>query len=108
MMLEVQVDADRQFWRARHIWPKKANMVNLGSGNDLCSAPNRNVIQLWLSVYWNLKIKIQWHLNENTTFFRERPFENIEFKLSAILFRVDIGTPWTKQLWIIQLTAIRE
>ena len=87
---------------------KRKNMVNPGSGNGLCSAPNHYLNQLWLSVYWNRENKIQWHLNENITFFREHSLENIECKLSAILFRVDIGTPVSKQLWIIQLTAISE
>ena len=84
------------------------NMFNPGSGNGLCSASNHYLNQLWLSVYWNPENKIQWHLNENTTFFREHSLENIECKLSAILFRVDIGTPVSRQLWIIQLTAISE
>ena len=51
-----------------------------------CSAPSHYLNQCWLIVNWTLRNKLQWNLNQITKLFiHENAFENVVWKMAAIL-----------------------
>ena len=65
--------------------------VIIGSGNGLspaCSAPSHYLNQCWFIVNWTLRNRPQWNFNRNSNIFiEENAFENVVWKMAAILSR---------------------
>ena len=58
----------------------------IGSDNSL--SPSHYLNQCWNIVNWTPRNKLQWNVNRNSyIFIQENPFENIVWKLAAILSR---------------------
>ena len=53
------------------------------------SAPSHYLKQCWNIINWTLAKKLQWNLNRNShTFIKENAFENVVWKMTAILSRI--------------------
>ena len=72
--------------RVPHICVSKH--TNIGSDNGLAPIRRHNLNQCWNIVNWTLGNKFQWNLNKNSNIFiQENAFENVVWKMAAILSR---------------------
>ena len=87
--LEMLKSAPLTHWgRVTHICVGKLGHHCFRQWLGACSAPSHYLNQCWNIVNWTLRNKLQWNLNRNSIIFiQENAFENVVWKMAAILTR---------------------
>ena len=104
--------------RATHICVTKVGYHWFRQWLVACSAPSHYLNKCWIIVNWTLVNIFQWNFNQNTTFFIDKnAFDNVVWKMSAILSRpqcvngrIKVNTSYdkTKTIDITQVNQIKE
>ena len=106
-------------------WHKMINIrwiMAQGTGSCFClyvfithwSAPSHYLNQRWNIVNRNPRNNLQWNCNRYTyIFIQENAFENVVWKIAAILFRSQCVMPvviklWTQCFVLLQLILLRQ
>ena len=87
-----------------------SKLTTIGSDNGL--SPNRRHAIIWTNAgilfYWTLRNKLQWNLLRNSCIFiRENAFENVIWKIAAILSRPQcVKLSWQGQLQLLSVIVV--
>ena len=87
--MSVNISTWTHWGQVTHICIGKLTII--GSDNSLSRwmAPSHYLNQCWNFVNWTLENKLQWNFNRNSNIFiQENTFENVVWKMAAILSRL--------------------